>query len=183
MIVLASVAGCKSGGYDESQLARLTAQERKLVGKYKLEMDLGPEQNNPEMKDLVRLIQSLEGETTMEFLPNKKFSMLIGTAPVTGDWAMEELSLRLTIRQVGSMKPEEIARSELGNRQVNVWEMSAAEREKFLATYQNTLALERAESLARLRVGADGNLYAEDGGKSTLFGSFSSYFKRESGDK
>jgi hypothetical protein len=182
-LLLILCAGCNSGGYDASQMARLTAPERKVVGNYKLKMDLGAEGNNAELKDLVRLIEAMEGETTLECLPAKKFSMMIGTTPVTGDWAIQDLKLRLTIRQVGSMKPEEIAKTELANRQGSVWDMSAQERDKFLATYQNSLALERAESLALLRIGADGNLYADDGGKSSLFGSISSYFQKESSAK
>ncbi|MBC8064320.1 MAG: hypothetical protein H7Y17_05785 [Chlorobia bacterium] len=177
LLVLVSI-GCRKGGYDQSQMAKLTAPEQKIVGKYKMETEFNTG-NSAELKELLEVLETLEGgETTLECLPDKTFTMAVGEVPVKGTWSLEQTSLRLRITAVGSMKPEQVAKIESKNLGVSGWSMNPAQRDEFLAAHRNSLALERAEGMTSIRVGADGTLYSAGDASGSLFGSMMNYFKR-----
>lgn len=181
-LVFACVA-CKKGGYNQDQMAKLTAPEQKIVGKYNLHSEFnsgGGTGESKELKDLMEVLMALEGgEATLECFPDKTYVMLVGDVPVKGDWNLDQSFVRLRILKVGDMKPEEISKVELKNMGISGFSMGAAQREEFLAAYQNSMALQRAESMAYMRVSADGTLYAAGDPKASIFGSMISYFKRE----
>lgn len=174
--LLVAICGCKKG-YDPALMSKLNAGEHKLIGKYKLETEFGGE-GGQQVKELMEAMASLDGgETTVEFLPDKTFAMMVSEVKVSGDWTLEATQLNLRLKQVGDKKPSEINRIELGSLFKSGFAMSGTERDQFLKDYGLSMALQRAESLMRLRVGADGTLYA-DSGVPTIFGSLTSYFKK-----
>lgn len=175
-LIFLLLAGCQKG-YDSELMRRLSREEHQLIGKYKLETEFTGE-GAKELEELMSLLAGIEGgDTTLECLPDKTFKMIASGVEVTGDWKLESPQLWLQIKQVGNKKPSEIAKVELGSMFKSGFDMSGKEREEFLASYQNSLALERAEGLTKLRVGTDGSLYAQptDG---QIFGSTTSYFTR-----
>lgn len=178
VLLVLGVIGCRKGGYDQSQMAKLTAPEQKIVGKYKMETEFSGG-DSAQLKDLMNVLELLEGgETTLECFPDKSFVMTVGEVPVKGTWGFEQTSIRLRITTVGSMKPGQVAKIESKNLGVSGWSMTPAQRDEFLAAYRNSIALERAEGMTSIRVGADGTLYSAGGAEGSLFGSMVNYFKR-----
>lgn len=174
--IVVALVGCKKG-YDPALMSRLNAGEHKLVGKYKLETEFGGE-GGKEFQQLIEMMSSMEGETKVEFLPDKTFAMMVAETPVTGAWSLEAGQLSLQIKQVGGKKASEVSRIDPANFSISGFSMSGKERDEFLQKYASSMALERAESLTRLRVSTDGTLYTTSPEK-TLFGSLSSFFKKE----
>jgi hypothetical protein len=174
--------GCKKG-YDQSQMAKLTAPEQAIVGKYELKTELAaaqPGASTAEFRDLMEILTLLEGgPTILECLPDKSFAMVVGDTTVKGSWKLDKSELRLKIDKIGDMKPEQISRVELENRGMSGFNMSPEQRDQFLSAYRNSIALERAESVARLRVSADGTLFADSGQSDSMFGSLVSYFAKK----
>ena len=179
--LLLSGMGCKNG-YDQSLMAKLTAPEQAIVGKNKLKTELAaaqPGATSAEFRDLMEILTFLEGgPTTLECLPDKSFAMVVGDTAVKGSWQLDKTELRLKIGKVGDMKPEQISKVDLENRGMSGFNMNPEQRDQFLSAYKNSIALERAESLTRLRVSADGTLYAESGQADSMFGSLVSYFTK-----
>lgn len=174
--ILLVFVGCNKG-YDPELMRRLSREEHSLIGKYQLEMEFSGE-GAKELRELVALLSGLEGgDTTLECLPDKTFTMMASGVKVTGDWRLESPQLWLQIKQVGDKKPSEIAKVELGSMFKSGFDMSGKERDEFLSGYRNSMALEQAEGLTNLRVGVDGALYAQPV-EGALFGASTSYFKR-----
>lgn len=176
LTLLIAIAGCKKG-YDPALMSKLNAGEHKLVGKYILETEFGGD-GGKEFKELIEMMASLEGETKIEFLPDKTFAMMVSETPVTGDWSLESNQLRLQIKKVGDRKASEVSRMDPTQMPRSGFDLSSKERDEFLQTYASSMALERAESLTSLRVSADGTLYASSP-ENTMFGSLTSFFKKE----
>jgi hypothetical protein len=180
LLPLLLLAGCKKG-YDQVAMGRLTAPEQKIVGKYKMETEFsaGTGEGSMEIKKAMEFIMMLEdgGDTLLECFPDKKFVMTVGELPVTGDWNLADTSLRLRINKIGEQKPEEIARDQLKGKGVSGWSMSPAQRDEFLKAHRGSIALERAESMATMRVSSDGTLYGA-APENSLFGSLISFFKK-----
>ena len=184
LVVLVCCASCKKG-YDKSQMASLTAPELAIVGKYELKTELtssssGSGPSSAEFNDLMQLLTMLEGGTTkLECFPDKTYVMSVGETPVKGTWNLEKAELRLKIDKIGELRPEQIAKVENANRGVSGWNMTSEQRDEFLTTYRGSVALELAESLAKLRVAADGTLYSDSGTTDSIFGGFVSYFTKK----
>lgn len=180
VLVVLLAAGCKKG-YDQVAMGKLTAPEQQIVGKYKMETEFKPGsgEGSAELQELMGILNAMDaGEyTTMECFPEKNFVMQVGDIAVTGDWNLTDSTLRLRINKVGDQKPEEISRSQLKTGGVSAWAMSAAQRDEFLKTYGGTIALEKAEGMATMRVSAEGTLYGV-APQNSLFGSLISYFKK-----
>ena len=178
LIFVLAAFGCKKHGYDQSQMANLTAPEQKIVGKYKLETEF----NSAESKELVDMLKALDvfevGETTLECFPDKTYSMLVGKVEVKGQWKLEQQFVQLRIDKVGDMRPEQIAKIERKNMGISGWSMTPKQRDEFLQAYGNSMALERAENMAYMRVGVGGTLYAAGNPKASIFGSMVSFFKK-----
>lgn len=185
LIVLVLLGGGCKQGYDQSQMARLTATEQAIVGKYDLKTEFNASPSTPgstsaEMRDLIEILTMVEGgTTTLECFPDKTYVMLVGETSVKGTWSLDKSDMRLKVDKVGEMRPDQIAKVELDNRGVSGWSMTPQQREEFLAAYRNSVALERAESVAKLRVAADGTLFAAAGESDSIFGGFVNYFKKK----
>ena len=181
VLVLCGTA-CKKG-YDQSQMAKLTASEQAIVGNYELKTEFvsaQPGATSAEMKDLIEMMTMLEGGATrLECLPDKTFVLSAGETPVRGVWTLDKAHLRLRIDKVGDMKPDQIAKVELANKGISGFNMSPEQRQEFLSAYRNSVALERAESVAKLRVAADGTLYAETNQSDSIFGNMVNYFTKQ----
>lgn len=175
LALFVSLAGCQKG-YDPALMSRLNAAEHKLVGKYKLEIEVTGE-GSKQFKEIMQAMAGKDGDTTLECQPDKSFQMRSSGVDVHGTWTLEKETLWLAINKVGDQKPSEIQPFNFENMKSG-FDLSSAEREKFLKDFSASMALEQAESLSKLRVGVDGMLYA-DAGEPTLFGSFTSYFKKE----
>lgn len=180
LVLLLAALGCKKG-YDQVAMGQLTAPEQQIVGKYKLDMEFNPGtgEGSAELKQLFNLLENLDdgGDTFLECFPEKKFTMLVGDKPVTGQWNLEATTLRLRIDKVGDQQPDEISRSQLKSKGLSGWTMSPTQRDEFLKSFGASIALERAESMATMRVSTDGTLYGASP-ESSLFGSFTTFFKK-----
>ena len=177
LFVLA-ILGCKKGGYDQNQMALLTAPEQKIVGKYKLETEF----NSSEAKELMDMMKALEllepAKTKLECFPDRTYTMLVGKVEVKGKWKLEQQQVQLRIEKVGDMRPEQIAKIETKNMGISGFSMSPSQREEFLKAYSNSMALDRAEGMALMRIGTDGTLYAAGDPKASIFGTLVNYFKK-----
>jgi len=169
--------GCHGGGYDQSLMAKLTAKEQGIVGKYLLETSFQGTENN-ELKSFAEAMQALGGETTIECFPDKSFLMVVSQVVVEGKWVVDGMFVRLSIKSVGGKNPGEIGRAKDRARGISGFDLNNPQRSEFLQDFMNTMALERAESLRNLRIGVDGHsLYSSEGTSNDLFGATVSTFK------
>ena len=177
LVAVLCVAGCHRGGYDQSLMARLTAPEQKIVGMYKLEQSFESGQSD-ELKKLAEAMEMMNGEVTMECLPDKSFTMTVSNIPIKGKWAMTGTAVTLTIDDVSGKAPGEIGSAKEKMRGVSGYDMPAAQRDGFMEDFMNSMALDRAKELVNLKVGVDGrSLYTTATGAGTVFGSSVSTFR------
>ena len=170
--------GCK-GGYDQSQMARLTAPEQAIVGRYEMETDFSAI-DSKELRGLIEAIGSMEGgDATLECFPNHSYVMEVSGIPVSGSWSLEKGLVRLRIQKVGDKNPEDIQRVKMTQLDFGRLLRNREQGEEFMSEYVHSIALDRAESMAAMRVGADGTLYGQGSSSSILFGTVESYFKKQ----
>ena len=182
-LLLVALIGCHRGRYDPAAMARLPEKERKIVGQYELEKS-HENITDPEMQKLADMFAGYEGVTTLECFPDKHFEMASANIPMKGTWEMAGTEVHLTVQEVNGKKASDIGKVKDTSRGISGFDLSTPDRNEFLNDFMNSMALERAQSLAVLKVGVDGtSLYTTATGPGSLFGSEVSTFKRKAGSE
>ncbi len=178
-IVLFAALGCGKG-YDQAQMSKLSSAEYGIVGRYTLEVDYGTV--SKDLKELLDVMTAMSGgRATLECMPDHSFVMTVNGVPVRGTWRVDSNNVRLRLQQVGDLKPSQVRRVELSMFGFSSRGMTRKDAEKLMREYMNSVALERAESMALMRIGTDGRLYAVSRPNETMFSAASSYFVKEKG--
>lgn len=169
--------GCNSR---DSQISALNPAERGVVGTYQLKIAL--RKSVPEYEWNNRALNELEAlparQTVLDLLPSKQFLMKVGKREVKGIWRVDNDALYLRIESVAGVKPasvERVYQKDIGKHRLK---FKSDEWNEFIDNSLKTLALERAEMLATMRIERDGRLTRGEKKTVTVFGDADATFVR-----